>query len=161
MVLLLNTKNQCNVYDHLSETSPSLKWHFAFNLDSNNTLQQWYFEHSWKWISAMCLYWQQSNLVISYWFCCQIYGYYLNWKTIYPLNTEYNFTKHTVKHKLTFKVSKGAKIRNRYNQVLHLTQDTNGKVTNSQLDTTNESQEVSPFPSRWPQSTYKQTHTKT
>ena len=43
------------------------------------------------------------------------------------------------------KVSKGAKIRNRYNQVPHLTQDTNGKVTNSQLDTTNESQEVSPF----------------
>ena len=42
-------------------------------------------------------------------------------------------------------VSKGAKIRNRYNQVPHLTQDTNGKVTNSQLDTTNESQEVSPF----------------
>ena len=35
---------------------------------------------------------------------------------------------------------------NRYNQVPHLTQDTNGKVTNSQLDTTNESQEVSPFP---------------
>ena len=45
-----------------------------------------------------------------------------------------------------FEVSKGAKIRNRYNQVPHLTQDTNGKVTNSQLDTTNESQEVSPFP---------------
>ena len=44
------------------------------------------------------------------------------------------------------KVSKGAKIRNRYNQVPHLTQDTNGKVTNSQLDTTNESQEVSRFP---------------
>ena len=44
------------------------------------------------------------------------------------------------------KVSKGAKIRNRYNQVPHLTQNTNGKVTNSQLDTTNESQEVSPFP---------------
>ena len=44
------------------------------------------------------------------------------------------------------KVSKGAKIRNQYNQVQHLTQDTNGKVTNSQLDTTNESQEVSPFP---------------
>ena len=30
------------------------------------------------------------------------------------------------------KVSKGAKIRNRYNQVPHLTQDTNGKVTNTQ-----------------------------
>ena len=43
------------------------------------------------------------------------------------------------------KVSKGAKNRNRYNQVPHLTQDTNGKVTNSQLDTTNGSQEVSPF----------------
>ena len=40
-------------------------------------------------------------------------------------------------------ISKGAKIRNRYNQVQHLT---NGKVINSQLDTTNESQEVSPFP---------------
>ena len=46
----------------------------------------------------------------------------------------------------TSKVSKGAKIRNRYNQVSHLTQDTIGKVTNSQQDTTNESQEVSPFP---------------
>ena len=38
-----------------------------------------------------------------------------------------------------------AKIRNRYNQVPHPTQDTNGKVTNSQLDTINKSQEVSPF----------------
>ena len=44
------------------------------------------------------------------------------------------------------KVSKGAKIRNRYNQIPHQTQDTNGKVTNSQLYTTNETQEVSPFP---------------
>ena len=42
--------------------------------------------------------------------------------------------------------NKDAKIRNRYNQVPHLTKDTNGKVTNSQLDTTNESQEVNPFP---------------
>ena len=41
------------------------------------------------------------------------------------------------------KISEGAKIRNRYNQVPHMTQDTNGKVTNS--DTTNESQEVSSF----------------
>ena len=31
------------------------------------------------------------------------------------------------------KVTKGAKIRNRYNQVPHLTQDTNGKVTNSDI----------------------------
>ena len=48
--------------------------------------------------------------------------------------------------RLLEKVSKGVKIRNQYSQVPHLTQDTNGKVTNSQLDTTNESQEVSPFP---------------
>ena len=47
---------------------------------------------------------------------------------------------------IQFKVSKGAKIRNRCNQVPHLTQDTNGKVSNSQVDTTNESQKVSPFP---------------
>ena len=40
------------------------------------------------------------------------------------------------------KISKSAKIRNRYNQVPHLTQDTNGKVTNSQLDTTNESRSI-------------------
>ena len=44
------------------------------------------------------------------------------------------------------KVSKGAKIRKRYNQVPHLTQDTKGKVSNPQLDTTNENQEVSSFP---------------
>ena len=42
-------------------------------------------------------------------------------------------------------VRKGAMIRNRYNQVPHLTQDTNLKVTNSQLDITNEIQEVNPF----------------
>ena len=54
------------------------------------------------------------------------------------------------------KVSKGAKIRNRYNQVPHLTQDTNGKVTNSQLDTTNESQDGSPFPAG-----YHKAHIKT
>ena len=45
------------------------------------------------------------------------------------------------------KVSKGAKIRNPYNQAPHLTQDTNGKMTNSQLYTTNKSQEVSPLQS--------------
>ena len=47
---------------------------------------------------------------------------------------------------LVIKVSKDTTIRNRFNQVPHLTQGTNGKVTNSQLDTTNESQEVIPFP---------------
>ena len=39
-----------------------------------------------------------------------------------------------------------AKIRNQYNQAPGLTQNTNGEVTISQLDITNESQEVSPFP---------------
>ena len=47
---------------------------------------------------------------------------------------------------ICLKVSKGAKIRNRYNQVPHLTQDTNGKVTNSQLYTIHESQGFSLFP---------------
>ena len=44
------------------------------------------------------------------------------------------------------KVRKRAKIRNQYNQAPPLTHDTNGKVTTSQSDITNESQEVSPFP---------------
>ena len=52
----------------------------------------------------------------------------------------------TNKTSLIIKISKGAKIRNRYNQVPHLTQDTNWKVANLQLDTTKENQEVSPFP---------------
>ena len=56
-----------------------------------------------------------------------------------------DFDSTSVLEGLPGKVSKGAKIRNQYNQVPHLTLDTNGKVTNSQLDTTNESQEVSPF----------------
>ena len=42
-------------------------------------------------------------------------------------------------------VRKRTRISNRYNQATYLTQDTNGKVTTSQLDITNESQEVSPF----------------
>ena len=46
---------------------------------------------------------------------------------------------------LRFLNIKGAKIRNQNNQVPHLTQDTKGKVTNSQLDATNVGQEVSRF----------------
>ena len=53
---------------------------------------------------------------------------------------------HEVACTFDMKVSKGAKIRNRYNQIPHLTQDANGKVTNSKLDNTNDSQEVSLFP---------------
>ena len=33
-----------------------------------------------------------------------------------------------------------------YNQAPHLTQDTNGKVTTSQVEITNENQDVSPYP---------------
>ena len=44
------------------------------------------------------------------------------------------------------KSKKEGKDQERYNQVPHMTQDTKGKVTNSQIDITNESQEVSPFP---------------
>ena len=40
-------------------------------------------------------------------------------------------------------VRKRAKIRDRYNQASHLTQDTNGKVTTSQQDITNKGQEQS------------------
>ena len=65
----------------------------------------------------------------------------------------------TDKTALIITVSKGAKIRNQYNQLPHLTQDTNGKVTNSQLDTTNESQEVSPFPAGDHKAHIKKTHT--
>ena len=42
------------------------------------------------------------------------------------------FFQYILKRKHVYKVSKGAKIRNRYNQVPHLTQDTNWKVTDSQ-----------------------------
>ena len=54
--------------------------------------------------------------------------------------------KRICSYAIRFKVSKGTKIRNRYNQAPHQTQDINGKVTHSQLDTTNESLEASPFP---------------
>ena len=56
----------------------------------------------------------------------------------------YQETEH--QNRIIYKVSKGAKITNRWKQVPHLTQNTNEKVTNSQLDTTNESQVVSLFP---------------
>ena len=56
------------------------------------------------------------------------------------------FNRPPVNILMVMKVSKDAKIRNRYNQVAHLAQYTNWKVTNSQLITTNESQAVSLFP---------------
>ena len=60
------------------------------------------------------------------------------------INSVIEFRKCFSNFSISIKVSKGAKIRNRYNQVPHLTQDTNGKVTNAQIDTINESQEVIP-----------------
>ena len=66
-----------------------------------------------------------------------------------------NMNKNKGHNPTIFKVDKDAKIRNRYNQVPHLTQDTNAKVTNSQLDTTNKSQEVSSL-----QGTNNQTRSK-
>ena len=53
----------------------------------------------------------------------------------------------SVRHEVSIKVSKGAKIRNRYNQGPHLTQDTNGKVTNSVKHHKREPR-GQPFPSR-------------
>ena len=50
--------------------------------------------------------------------------------------------------------------RNRYNQVPHLTQDKNGKVTNSPVRHHKREPRGQPMPSRWPQGTNKQTRTK-
>ena len=46
----------------------------------------------------------------------------------------------------SLKARKAAKIRNRYNQVPHVTQDTTWESEKTQLKITNTSQEVSPFP---------------
>ena len=72
-----------------------------------------------------------------------------DWKKEHLMKVQGDFLgppRSTHKTTLIIKVSKGSKIKSRYNQVPHPIQDTNGKVTNSQLDATNESQEVSPFP---------------
>ena len=44
------------------------------------------------------------------------------------------------------KVRKTAKIRKRYNQVPHLTQDTTWESNKNTINITNRSQEISPFP---------------
>ena len=59
-----------------------------------------------------------------------------------PLNAKRSCPKRNVgigyvkMHCFHGKVRKREKIRNRYNQALHLSQDTNGKVTTSQVDIT-------------------------
>ena len=52
---------------------------------------------------------------------------------------------HVAAHFLKSRLKK-VNIRNQYNQAQRLTQDTNEKVTTSQLDVTIESQDISPFP---------------
>ena len=64
---------------------------------------------------------------------------YLSWSQVAP----YKCLKYCYMY---IKVRNRTKIRNRYNQEPHLTQDIYVKVTHSLLDITNESQEVSPFP---------------
>ena len=57
---------------------------------------------------------------------------------------------------IQYKVNKGAKIKNRYNQVPHMTQDTNGKVTpETRSKRAALSQQVTTYVP-----TYKQTRTK-
>ena len=53
-------------------------------------------------------------------------------KTYQLYQTKYRMKQNGRSGPEVIKVSEDAKIRNRYNQVPHLTQDTNGKVTNSQ-----------------------------
>ena len=67
------------------------------------------------------------------------------WTQVKHSTTEPLHSSSIVELWLLFKVSKCAKIRNRSIKY-HTCQDNNGKVINLQLDNTNESQEVSPFP---------------
>ena len=57
----------------------------------------------------------------------------------------------------SLKVGKKAKIRNRYNQVPHLTQDTEWGVTKTQETSHTRKPRGQSFPNRWPQSCNKQT----
>ena len=73
-------------------------------------------------------------------FALQKLDYYLH-NSSFVIRTDHKLLKYLLESPMQNKkiqlwalsiVSKVAKIRNRYNQVPHLTQDTNGKVTNSQ-----------------------------
>ena len=56
------------------------------------------------------------------------------------------FFAHAQLHNSVNKVSKMAKIRKRYNQVTHLTQDTTWESDKNTINITNKSSEASPFP---------------
>ena len=64
-------------------------------------------------------------------------------------------------NKAAIKVSKGAKIGNRYNQVPHLTQDNNGKVTNSQQTPQTRAKRPAPPPPPPPPQQATTKHTQT
>ena len=95
-------------------------------------------------MSAGMVYHYQSCLLVwcffighTFWFCTSL--------SAMPVDVVPHYRSCLLVWCLTI-ISKKAKIRNRYNKAPHLTQDTNGKVTTSPLDITNESQEASPFP---------------
>ena len=74
------------------------------------------------------------------------YIYQLHIRTFVSVNNNVNISLRIVSYQYFFKVRKRANTRNRYNQAPYLTQNTNGKVTTSQLDITHESLEARPFP---------------
>ena len=76
------------------------------------------------------------------------------------LNKQLTERNHFIWLVMIKKVSKGAKISNRYNQVPHLTQDTNGKVTNSQQNPQTRAKR-SALSQQVTTKHYKQTRTKT
>ena len=97
---------------------------FTYRLNNKRLLYTciiyWYFWVSYKIITSTCYVptcYIYSHLRLSW---TSMRQYYKIWARNYNASLELR------------KVSNGAKIRNRYNQVPHLTQDTNGKVTNSQ-----------------------------
>ena len=55
------------------------------------------------------------------------------------------------------KVGKVAKIRNQYNQVPHLTQDTTWESDKNTIKHQKQEPRGQPFPSRWPQGSNEQT----
>ena len=57
-----------------------------------------------------------------------------------------------LEHLYNIKVRKTARIRNRYNQVPHLSQDTKWESNKNTINIPNKNQEVSPFPSGDPKS---------
>ena len=98
----------------------------------------------WIWVQSVCLRYQQRTLGDKELNVSQHFIIFKEWPSI--LQTRGPSTPGLLTSFL-FKVKKKGKIRNRYNQVPHLTQDT---IWESDKDTrkhhTRESQEVSPFP---------------